>query len=101
MEKLDLIKRTNPQGLRNCCFIFDSRNAFFRVYSEDRKTFTDYDIANCVTPFISFANSNDVELKEFRREDGSIYRLMDFPESILSCKQSPPLNPGETWIKDS
>lgn len=98
MKKAELLSRQNPQGLRNCCFIFSHDEPFFRIYSEDRKTFTDYEIATELSVFIDFVYADDAELKEYRMPDGSIHRVIDFPQMAFNSEETL-LKPGEIWQK--
>ena len=107
---MNLIKRTDPRNLNpeDCCFIFPVRGKpFFRVYHRESVSgqrisvagsFTDYDISAEVTPFVKLI-SDDVELKEYRQDNGEIHYLMDFPECALSDEVEP-LGPGEVWNAD-
>lgn len=103
-----IVKRTDPRMLNpeNCCFIFPCRGRpFFRVYHRDiphesgKKSFTDYDVASEVTPFVKLI-SDDVELKEYLQDDGEIKYLMDFPEPVLRSGPTY-LGPGEVWETDA
>lgn len=100
---MKLVKRTDPRMLNpeNCCFIFPMLGRpFFRVYHRDgKKSFTDYDVAAEVTPFVKLI-SDDVELKEYLQDDGEIMYLMDFPEPVLRSGPTY-LGPGEVWEPDA
>lgn len=93
-----LLKRIDPRKLNpeDCCFIFhfpsEKRPAVFRIYNRKEGTFTDYQVAGGITPFVQLV-SDDVELKEY--QDGS--KIMDFPEHALTCGKVPLLQPGEIW----